>query len=220
MSKTQRNLRVILSILAVSALFFGFFGFFFSISDIYKDVAKLDKQSPLHEIKGVAVDSQGNLYYGTSQHSAIQVYNNEGNFIYGFSFPTGGAGYFAFYIDDDDYIHIATARTNCTYIFLYGELIEKKEYVNSQESSDTINQYDNISRQSRIFRDENGNTYTVKYNNKVYMYDDSGNYLRTISPNAPLWPLSVFGFWGIAAIGMATLFVVNRKFFSELFKKV
>ncbi len=222
MSNRRSTIRVILSIAAVFAIMIGFLGFFSSayssISNADRIVERFDTQFPLHEINGVAVDSKGNLYYGTSQHSAIQVYDNHGVFLYGFLFPTGGAGYFAFYIDDNDIIHIATSRTSSTYSFQYGKLIEAKEYADGQEASDTIHEYKEKSLNAYEFRDESGNIYRVTVKDSIKMFDAAGEYIRTVSPDAPLWPFSIFGFWGIGAAGMGALFLANKKFFIGFFK--
>lgn len=153
MSNHRTIIRVVINIAAIFALMIGFLGFFSafnSMDNADRIIERFDTQFPLHEINGIAVDSKGNLYYGTSQHSAIQVYDNQGVFLYGFLFPTGGAGYFAFYIDDNDFIHIATSRTNSTYLFQYGELIEANEYADGQ-GSDIINDYNEKSRSAVEF---------------------------------------------------------------------
>lgn len=121
-------IRAISSIIGITMLFFGLFGFLLSAGrGMYHQTGIFYTQKPLNEINGLAVDSIGNVYIGESESSCIQVYNSNGVFQYGFSFPTGGAGWFAFGIDKNDQIHVVTARTDSHYTFKNGEAVGYEE---------------------------------------------------------------------------------------------
>lgn len=44
----------------------------------------------INHINGVAVDTDGNIYIGNQEGGYIQVFDNNGTFLYGFSFTTDG----------------------------------------------------------------------------------------------------------------------------------
>lgn len=212
------KVKIIFTVVGVILLLFGLFGFFMMFATSSSEQTGLfDDQKPLYSIKGIAVDSKGNLYYGIDESSSIQVYDNECNFLYRISFKTGGAGYFAFYIDSDDIIHIATARANCVYSFYNGDLLDIREYADSEEESDTINAYERLQKSS--YFDSNGNRYDIS-GSGVKMYDINGVFIRNMSPNAPVWPFTIFMYWGIAALGMIIVFLANVKFIINTFKQM
>jgi len=207
--------RTQLTILAVFLLFVGLLGWLMSFSDAFRRIERFETQSPLHLVVGIAVDSNGNIYYGSGQHSSIQVYNNKGNFLYGFSFPTNGAFNFTFYIDDADYIHIAIA-SDYMYTFYNGELISGPKDT-ADEASHRLNEYSEQSQNAKEFQDREGNIYKITNGKRVKMYDGAtGEYIRTIIPNAPIWPFSIIAFWCIFAVGMILLFLCNREIFKAL----
>ena len=124
--------------------------------------------------------------------------------MYGFSFPTGG-GHFNFYIDKENFIHVATARSAQIYTFFQGNLVFQRGYKDSQEKNEIINEYAYISRNTKEFQDNEGFIYKVMGNHTVQMIDeDTGEVVRIIKPKVPIWPFSTFMFWGIFAIRLAT----------------
>ena len=71
---------------------------------------------PLGDLRGIAVDSEGNIYCGLQFYSRIQVYNSEGKFIYG-KFVNSAGGAFRIRINQNDQLEVATARNDKLYIF-------------------------------------------------------------------------------------------------------
>lgn len=211
----RTSIRVIGTIIGFLLLFLGFLGFFMMLGNaMHEETGRFNDPKPLYSIRGIAIDSIGNLYYGNNDHSTIQVYSNKGSFLYRFSFPTGGAGYFAFYIDNDDVVHVATARTNKVFSFKEGDWIGERTYVDGKDESDTINDFER--RKKKEFFDVEGNRYIISIRT-VKMYDPNGIFVRKVSPSAPIWPFSIFMFWGIGALGIPVILLSNFWFFKKFF---
>lgn len=70
---------------------------------------------PLGRLRGIAVDTQGNIYCGSQFYERIQIYNPNGEFLYGISIDTSGI--FWIRINSDDYLEVAVARGHKKYIF-------------------------------------------------------------------------------------------------------
>lgn len=201
--------KVLLHIFAVALMFFGFVGFAIYAPAIGR-FEVYHKQLPLHYTNGVAVDSTGRLYFGTDQHHAIQVYDNFGSFLYGFSFPTSG-GSFSFYIDAYDYIHVATTRGNNTYVFYKGNLISQDQQYGAYTKYSTIN------KRTGKYIDKDGFIYQPLNHYKIKIWDSKTNQeIRTVTPNSPIWPFSVLTYWGFAATGLCSIFWMNRKELAKL----
>ena len=203
-----------MTLLAVGLFFLGFMGFM--ISAMYsmgqKDIEKYYKQHPLNDKRGIAVDSSGNIYIGEGQTGSIQVYDSQGNFQYGFSFPTGGAGWFDFGIEQDK-IHIVTARTDSYFIFDRGELVYCEEGINYNRSKNLQAKYNMA--QSNSF-DIGNKVYKISSFNTVLIQDNTIGNVEKIYLNTPLWPLSFGLFWVIGVCGMGLIYVLHHKFFSSI----
>lgn len=104
----------------------GFFrGFYVSVKTTFPE--KTFKRVPLGDLNGVAVDSWGKIYCVSSFYSRVQVYGQNGGFIYGLKIP---ANSFCIYFDEEHNLNVQT-RSNALYIFdSNGNLIKqnKKEY--------------------------------------------------------------------------------------------
>lgn len=154
---------------------------------------------PIHQINGIAVDSKGNIYVGNGESSAIQVFQADGTFLYGFFVPVGReGGHFVFGIDEWDVIHVATTRRYCQYEQGI-EIYERQgEY---EELEELKNQY-NMSEGRRF------HTEDVKYRLSLFhrfiITQADGSKEVTIL-QAPYWPLSGFVWWGL---GVAVMFLL------------
>jgi hypothetical protein len=195
-------------------LFIGIYGFFsIAISSATSNVGRFYNELPLLPLNGIAVDSKGNVFFGISEHNSIQVYDNMGVFLYRFSFPAGG-GMFSFYVDYDDFVHVVTARNSRVFSFYGGHLVgERGSYAEELQEFGR--------RRQRDYSDIYGNKYAISFRS-VRMYDEYGNFLRRISPNAPIWPFPIFVMWLIALVGFIILIIMNWKWFvkSMQFKQV
>ncbi len=102
----------------VAALFLaiGSIGFFagFLVGNVVKFPEGFEL--PLGELKGIAVDSDGNIYCGTWYYSRVQVYDSEGNYIRG-TFVDSAGGAFRIKINRNDELEVATARNDKLYRF-------------------------------------------------------------------------------------------------------
>jgi len=160
----------------------------FSTSNIELHHTKI----PLGSVEAVSVDSSGNIYIGINQRGSIhnsgsvQVYDNNGRFLYRVSFPKW-TGMFFFYVDDNDILRVFPARGRNVFSFVEGELISSEP---PADRNTTIEHF-RYKQQTTQFVDRYGNTYTrTGFSNRNFrMYDTCGYFIRTIRPNAPILPL-------------------------------
>lgn len=202
--------KIILTLLGFSFVLFGLIGF---VSNSFQGMSsKLEKfyiQHPLNDKNGLVIDSNNNIYVGETQTGSIQVYNSEGNFEYGFSFPTGGAGWFTFGIDNDK-IHVITARTDSYFIFENGDLISQTKEFNSKEL-----QYKYKMNRNNYF-EKDDKIYTINFMSTVSIKDKANDKIEKINLNTPFWPFSIVFFWLIGAMGMVIIFFTHRKLFASM----
>ena len=94
-------------------------------------------EMPLGQLRGLAVNSEGNIYCGSQFYERIQVYNLKGQFLYGISLHEGG--YFWIRINSDDQLEVAQARGGYRYKFdKNGTLLHvRKNVPNYTEGFDT-----------------------------------------------------------------------------------
>lgn len=219
--------KVLFLVIGVILVIFGSSGFLISISYKTDPIGRYNDQKPLYSVNGIVVDSKGNLYYGTDQYNSIQVYNNKGAFLYRFSLPNA---FFTFYIDSDDIIHVASARANGVLSFKDGELMNVREYM---EGENVIPEFARLQKEN--YYDDLGNRYyiyglaenrsldtigtkgtKVHLSNKtVNIYDPQGTFISMVSPKAPIWPFSIWMFWGIAAVGLLIIIFLISGFHGE-----
>jgi hypothetical protein len=102
--------------LAAMFLVIGFVDFF--AGAVIGNVVKVPDwfELPLGDLRGIAVDSDGNIYCGTQYYSRVQVYDSEGNYIRG-TFVDCCGGAFRIRISQNDGLEVATARNDKLYRF-------------------------------------------------------------------------------------------------------
>lgn len=214
--KRRTIIKTILTLIAICLLLFGGIGFLLSALGSMGTVGneKYYKQHPLNEKNGIAVDSHGNIYIGEGQTGSIQVYDSLGNFQYGFSFPTGGGGWFVFGIDQDE-IHIVTARTDSYFVYDNGELVYSEKDIDYDYSQELQEKYHMVETNSF---EVNNRIYEITTKNTIRIQDKLNNKIEKIKLAVPIWPLPVFVFWIIAAIGMGLIFILHHKFLRAMVK--
>ncbi|PAB55461.1 hypothetical protein [Anaeromicrobium sediminis] len=215
-SKNNNIIKMVLTVVAMFLFLFGWIGGFISGLSSMDSVnsQKYYKQYPLNEKNGIAVDSDSNIYIGEGQTGSIQVYDSTGNFQYGFGFPTGGGGWFAFGIKEDR-IHIVTARTDSYFIFDKGELVYSEKEIDYKRSEELQAEY-NMTYKKSFFK---GNkTYKISSRNTVSIKDKLNGKVERIHLKVPIWPFSFKIFHNIASASMGLIFILHHKFFLSLFK--
>jgi hypothetical protein len=205
--KLKKSINTALKILAVPIALVGFYGFCMGVALGNDEVSKFYVQHPLNEKCGIAADSDGNIYVGESETGSIQVYNKQGVFQYGFGFPTGGSGSFAFGIDDDK-IHLVTAREDSYLVFDKGVLISEEIIDNdrSQELQKTYNMTNGF------YCTCNNADYMISTFNTVTIEDKSGNLIEKFRlKKVPIWPFPIMIYWMMAAVGSIPFFALVFK---------
>jgi hypothetical protein len=103
---------------AVAALFVAIGSIDFLAGALIGNVVKTPDgfELPLGDLKGIAVDSDGNIYCGTQYYSRVQVYDSEGHYIRG-KFVDSAGGAFRIRINPNNELEVATARNDKLYRF-------------------------------------------------------------------------------------------------------
>lgn len=198
----------------------GMFGVLLGIEEIFQDplsieIGRFYDQRPRRFIENIAVDSAGNVHYGLShgagQGGSVQVYSNEGAFLYRISFPTW-TGMFFFYIDAYDVVHVYPVRHRAILSFYNGELVSSRRTVSDSRHVVIIDSF-RVHQENSEFIDIYGNVYRVR-GSGVRMYDAHGNFLRVIRPTSPIFPqplsLSLVMIALGLIIGLTALYLYKR----------
>jgi hypothetical protein len=103
------------NILGIISLIFSVYGFFIFLGGMWIEIYlyKLIPDSykmPLGYIKGIAVDSEGNIFCGAPFFQRIQVYNKEGKFLFG-KCINSDLSPFRIRINSNDNLEVATPRS-------------------------------------------------------------------------------------------------------------
>jgi hypothetical protein len=206
------NKLVVLTFAGIALLVLILLGFFISTRNNFSSqIERFDEPKSTHSIYGVAVDSTGKIHFGLTEYNAIQVYDNTGTFLYGFSFPTD-TGVFTFYIDPNNIVHVATARGRKVFSFENGYLVNERMFAHANEFTEIKN------NREMVYFDYNENKYIVRAW-WVWMHDRDGNFVRIISPYGSFLPLSAYLMLGLAVLGIIVVIVAaNRKFFTKRVK--
>lgn len=80
----------------------------------------INKPVSISQFNGLSVDSMGNIYIGEGENDLVQVFNENGKFLYGFY--AGASQWYVFDIDDQDKLHIGGARGSRHEIYYDGKL--------------------------------------------------------------------------------------------------
>ena len=139
-----------------------------------------------------------------------------GNFQYGFSFPTGGSGWFVFGIEQDK-IHVVTARTESYFIFDKGELVSSDKGINNDRLKELQTQYHMNHDNSYITSNK---IYKISSLNTVSINDRLKEQVEKIHLNVPIWPFPTFVFWVISATGMGFIFILHHKALLSIRKEI
>ncbi len=198
----MKPIKIIAFCIGTLFLLFGFIGFMYVAANaMATQYQALSTPLPINQVNGMAVDSKGQIHIGDSQTSSIQTFDSSGRFLYGFTFPTGGAGWFAFGMDTDDAIHIVTARTDAYLKYKDGQQL-LAETIDDLRQTELENAY-HMGNASRFSR--NGTEYRLLLFDRLEIRERNGG-KSVIILEAPYWPLPIWVFWLIAAIGMGLWF--------------
>jgi len=197
------NLKMVVSIASVLLILTSAFGIIYNMAASPGNrIGRFYNELPIL-YNGIAVDSMGNIYIGIRLHNAIQVYDNTGMFLYHFSFPSNGGGVFAFYIDENDIVHVAVARGVGYLAFYNGRRYGERRRMEPNE----LREFD--SRRVNTYVDIDGNTYIVA-RGRVRMYDEQGYFIRSIFPGSILLHLlNPYGMFLLFLVGVIVLAVAN-----------
>ncbi|PKM94174.1 MAG: hypothetical protein CVU84_11980 [Firmicutes bacterium HGW-Firmicutes-1] len=207
----KKALFITTNIIAIALIIFGGIGYLSNLIQAinYDNIGhnKYYEQKPLNDQQGFAVDSSGNIYMGTMEFSGIQVYDGNGKFLYGMSFPTGWGGYFDYFIDDKELLHVLLHRSLQEYTIFNGEVVGKTDNINLEERTGIFE-----SKKSNSISRPNGLTY-IKSSRKTIDIIENSEFIKQVKLDTPIWPLSVTTFFMINAFGFLMLALLHRRLF-------
>jgi len=206
-------------IIGIILLIIGIHGFIFGLLEMAQNPSAVEigrsyDQRPRRAIESVAVDSRGRIHYGLNhdvgQGGSIQVYDNEGVFLYRISFPSR-TGVFFFYIGGNDVVRIYPLRHRSILYFYDGELINSVRPSGDAGHIAAINRF-RARQEVNEFTDSYGNVYIVR-GSSVRMYDIHGNFIRSIRPSSPFLPLQFLPSLAVAIISIVIVVIACKRFY-------
>lgn len=211
----MKKLKISLVILGVILFWIGFGGFFGGFRN-YHSVEIFYKVRSIAQAGGIVIDSKGNFYIGDDERNTIQVFSESGEFLYGFTIQGGGGGVFSFGIDNEDNIHVVTARGDNYDIIKDGLLISEEE-IDEKRKQELIEQYSMDGGKVYVTKTHK---YIVTFARNIKVYNLFNRDSRRIDLKIPFWPPSVAVFWLTAVIGAALVVLpFNYKKIKPWFKK-
>ena len=213
----DRKLKKFFVVILIIAVLFSFLGCFRMLFYRVSQTETYSEQFPLHDVRNIAVDSNGNIYLGLSSFSAIQVYDEHGQFLFGISFKNTPKGGFYFYVDSEKFVHVFSEGLLIEYVFSDEGLMGQKQIL----MKDIELLFDVRDRTNNPeFITGNGILYTYgRFSKKIFLYDAKKNILiKEIILDAPKWPWT-FGMYFLIGF-IAMLILVLMLMSKELFKKM
>jgi hypothetical protein len=112
---------------------------------------------PLGDLKGIAVDTQGNVYCGLQFYSRVQLYDAKGRYIYG-KFIDSAGGAFRIRMNQSDQLEVATVRNDKLYVF-------EKDGTLVSELSDARHHFSDFGKagERRCHDKKHNTTYLVRW---------------------------------------------------------
>lgn len=198
--KIIKSISNIIGIICVAFGLLGYFTAFFGSSSTSQST--FNSAKAINHINGIATDTDGNIYIGNVEGGYIQVFNSNGVFLYGFSFDTGGSGWFAFGVDANNVVQIVTARTNSYLQYYKGSLVNTQK-IDSKQSSILESAYSMSTGNTSA---ANNRKYRFIQLHTIEIFDQNNNLTKTVSLNVPIFPLSMFSYILIVIIGIGLFF--------------
>lgn len=199
-----KKLKVIVTVLLILIFFISFIGFFVVIGlSLSSQNGICETEYPISNVVGYGIDTQHRIYIGRSFPNQIQIYDDNGTFLYAYTFHAFGGSYRFEVIEDDVYVY--TARKDKKYHFTGRNLIAVSDS-NIPFNSEPSNKYS--------IKDEDGTVYLKSFDDivKISKTGDEkilikGNFLVS----ALFFPFTYL-FLGLGSL--LFLFFMHRKLFS------
>jgi hypothetical protein len=109
------------------------------------------KEYPMGSVDSIDVDDNGNIYCANSYYGSVQVYDNNGIFIYTLRIDSDGGGFRIKLMNNK--LVVATVRNQKVYTFLLGKLIDEKK--------DKEKYFTFLNESKRQIIDGKGNKYKI-----------------------------------------------------------
>ena len=145
------------------------------------------------------MDSKGNIYIGDRYLGLFQVFNERGEYLYGFY--TGITNWEVFDIDSQDKLHIGIGKGHGYEVIFEGELLKTKE-LNYEQEIELKKSF--RSSRSKVFKTDK-KIYKYSFLNKVVVSDTNKSEKNTIRLPLPLWPWPVYVYFMLNGLGVASI---------------
>ncbi len=164
---------------------------------------------PLEDVQDVVVNSRGRVFIGIGAWSSIQVYDQNGRYLFRFSVEVNG-GMFRLTLNDNDCVIIAAARSG-NHLVVYSS--DGTRVSVRPDIDDTFNQL--YHRHSAGFIDENGRVYRVRSRMlwpRVERIEKNGDVSLVIKNPWYVFPVAgvLHTIISLAALSILDLFVRRR----------
>lgn len=205
---TLRRVKRIGTIIAVCLCVCGFLGFFIYLGCMYNP----QNIMPMYSVNAIFVDKSGRIYFGCSDASRVQVFDNKGEYLYSNTFNT--LGMFYYIAGEDGVVNVYTPRENMAYVFSGQELISKTR-ISQEYEANTIKMLKEKMEAAKSFRDTNGNAYRID-GQKVFIKQAGTDFYSRLRFQVPLFPLNFMICGIIFWAGALTLLFLNQKAISRI----
>lgn len=163
----------------------------------------LDSAVSLSGANRVSIDGEGNIYIANSGNATMQVFDNSGKFLYGYKLPTAGGDLWIKFSDGKLYAY--AVRKSEVYVISNGVIEDNysADYSNLELFYDNTVSYGGVNIKLSVLR----KTLSIR--------DENGSFIRKVSIDAPLFPLSGQAGIILFAIGVIIMFCLYMDKFEK-----
>lgn len=213
LAKLPFGVYLLLAVVTLMVCVGGGILFFVTVAGhIYSEVRVEKTAVPVRGVNGAAVDSEGNLYVGSAGYSAIQVFDQEGNFLERICIPTYKAvsSSFAWYLDDRDRLVVYTFREYDRLEFEDGQAAVTAHYEDYSAFETAVNEAGlDLYSNGRTRLGKDGTVCHIDLFGRVHV-TRTGQEAVIISLEVPHFPPPAPVCWIIAASGLlATVWLIR-----------
>ena len=194
-------------VIGILCWFLTVFGFLLGITSMMlqhsSTVHISHSEKPLRDVETVEVDVNGNLYYHVQAYGSVQVYDNQGEFLYRVVFPSIAT----WWLDNEGQLHLITGKSPpySYYVVAEGAFVVQESLnaltTENMLAAQGLETLEMKLRETQV-TDRNGFSYEINPNTfDVTVTDENGAVLAEVSPKKGGF-IGSFGFYfSLMALG-------------------